>query len=78
MIDRTAMATRGWYCPYCGCAVNHKPDKCPRCDAGLIYPTESRNIDRERRASRVIGRERDPRVRECCPKVPEYERGDLP
>lgn len=77
MTDRTAEAIKAWHCPYCGCAVNHKPDKCPRCEAGLIYPSEI-PINRERRASRVIGRDHDPRVYEIVGKVPEFERGDLP
>lgn len=35
-------------------------------------------IGRERRASRAIGRDRDPRVYEIVGKVPDHERGDLP
>ena len=35
-------------------------------------------IARERRASRAIRRDRDPRVREFVPKVPDHERAGLP
>ena len=35
-------------------------------------------IGRERRNSRVIGRDHDPRVYEIVGKVPDYERGGLP
>lgn len=35
-------------------------------------------IGRERRTSRIIGRETDQRYHECVPVVPMYERGDLP
>lgn len=35
-------------------------------------------IGRERRSSRAIGRDHDPRVYECVPRVNQYERGDLP
>lgn len=35
-------------------------------------------IGRERRASRAIGREHDPRVQEIVGKVPDHERGGLP
>lgn len=35
-------------------------------------------IGRERRASRAIGREHDPRVYEIVGNVPDHERGGLP
>lgn len=34
--------------------------------------------ERERRSSRVISKEHDPRVGEVIGKVPQHERGDLP
>lgn len=44
----------------------------------MSNPIKPVPIGRERRASRAIGRERDPRVREIVGKVPEFERGGLP
>lgn len=55
----------GAHCSEPKCEINH------RC--GICTP-----LGRERRASRVIGRERDPRVQEIVGKVPEHERAGLP
>ncbi len=55
----------GEHCSNPHCEINH------RC--GICTP-----IGRERRSSRAIGRERDPRVREIVGKVPDFERSDLP
>ena len=43
-----------------------------------IKKNSAKPIGRERRASRAIGREHDPRVYEIVGRCPEFERGDLP
>lgn len=55
----------GEHCSDPKCEINH------RC--GICTP-----IGRERRSSRAIGREHDPRVYEIVGNVPDHERGGLP